>query len=232
MVYPDEIAPLFSGPPAGGSQDMRYRSGRIVSWNRLTAQNVVTVGGVNLVDLPILNTSEALLIQPGDTVGIAVISTENGGRTMAILGRLTIPNTPGAASALSAVGIYSGEVGTTETTNSVAYVDLATPGPIVEHVPIGPSGRCLAFFSAVINPTANDGVAMSCDVAGATTVAAPAGAPLQRSQADASQLSLIVTRVSVISGLNLGEHTFTAKYRSIFGGLASIGQRVLIIIPF
>jgi hypothetical protein len=231
MTYPD-IASLFSPPPKGPSQDLRYRQGRVVAWNPLTAQNIIEVGGTELVDLPILNTTEALIIAPGDTVGLAVIGTEGGARTMAILGRWTIPNTPGAASALSAVGIYTAEIAATETTTSVAYTDLATVGPVVANIPVGGSGRCLVFFSAVLNPTTNDGASMSCDVAGATTVAAPAGQPLSRLQADASQLSFMATRVSVISGLNLGYHTFTAKYRSTFGAAASIGQRVLIVVPF
>jgi hypothetical protein len=89
---PDDLSALFAGAPAAPSQAMRYRQGILKSWDPVTAANTVLVGATLLSDLPILNSSDVLLLQVDDPVAVVVIGAEDSGaRTHAILGRLTIP---------------------------------------------------------------------------------------------------------------------------------------------
>ncbi|MFI6759357.1 hypothetical protein ACIBF5_09475 [Micromonospora sp. NPDC050417] len=118
----------------------------IVAWNRITCANTVAVAGGTLTNLPILNSTEALLLQPGSVVSLI---TWQG--SWAILGRLVIPGTPEAASALSALALRTeaGSQSGTFTSSVGDFVDLpgAEPGPALEDVTVGGSGRLLVIVS-------------------------------------------------------------------------------------
>jgi hypothetical protein len=221
------LATIIARPHlAGPSQDMRYRSGVVIAWNPATGANIVNVGGTDLVDLPILNTSEAVLLSPGAVV--ALISIGDDARTMAILGRLTIPGTADAASALQALHARSASVNAQESTTSGTYTDLATVGPTLEDVLIGQTGRALVTVSALITVDTAKGAGistgeglMSYDISGATAVAANDVVALVMTinRDDTGDnfsvaASNACSRTSLVTGLNPGLHVFTAQYKS------------------
>lgn len=146
----DDLVPLLAPPVAKG---ISYRQGVVVSWNQDTAENTVMVGASLLTNLPVLNSTEANLLVPGDVVGILV-----SGATWAILGRLIIPGTSEAATAIQSITnrIQAASDFTSGTRNSTAWGDLAgtNVGPAVT-IRIGSSGRALVLWSAEQGQTLN-----------------------------------------------------------------------------
>lgn len=227
-----DLAPMLADPR---NATMGFRQGVIVSWDANTAENTVLVGGSLLTDLPILNTSEASILAVGDVVGILT-----AGRTWGILGRFTIPGTPEAASALSALRTQSASVVAAQGTTSATYVDLATVGPAAT-INVGPSGRVLVMVSAQFTGEAprgstlnTGGALMSYTMSGANTAIAvdlySANASIQYDNTATSFITTLrifggLTRVSLREGLNPGSTTFTAKYRRDTAGTASFDNR-------
>lgn len=84
MARSDDLAPLLAPAPAPA---VGYRQGVVVAWDSVTFANQVSVGGATVTNLPLLNSSDASLIVPGDTVGILTF-----GSSWAILGRFTVPS--------------------------------------------------------------------------------------------------------------------------------------------
>lgn len=242
MSRADDLAPLLAAPPAAS---VRFRQGEVVSWNPDTAENVIRVGGTDLADLPMLASStEVLLIQPGDSVGIQVVGS-GAASTMYILGRITQPGTPQAASVMEMFGLRADVVATVESTTSGTYTDLATVGPTVTDVRIGATGRCLVLIAAQIREVSTDwsrGGAMSFAVSGASTVAADSARRLQLGNSDdgiivagASSNNLYgrVATAELLEGLNPGLHTFTAKYLAMPAGVTvQFAHRSLIVLPY
>jgi hypothetical protein len=229
IIRPDDLTDLFEPDPAGSSQPVHFRQGVVVSWDKITAANVVRVGTSELTNLPVLNTSESRLLEKGAVVSIAVIGQPGGARTFGIWGRMTIPGTPEAVSALSAIGTISSYVHATENTSSASFVDLTTRGPEVSAV-VGPSGRVQVTLSALINMlgSASDGV-MAVEMSGANTVAAslfryayayagPAGSGIEAG------------KTFIIPNLTPGLTTFTAKYQTQAGVLMAFGHRELTVV--
>lgn len=234
----DDLVPLLApapGPAVG------FRQGVIVTWDQATAANTVRVGNSLLTDLPILNTSEAAILQAGDVVGILT-----AGRTWGILGRFTIPGTPEAASALSALRTASDSVTTSETTASSTFDDLATPGPAAT-LAVGASGRVLVTLSATLEYEAPRGAGldsgggmMGFEVSGANTlVPFLSRALIGRIEYSSSQVptfdtdlraQLSASRVVLLEGLNPGETTFTAQYAQTgSGGSVEFSNRVIAV---
>lgn len=219
----DDLTPMFAEQPSPG---VGYRQGIIRAWNPETAENTVDVGGTLVQNLSILNTNEAVQLQPNDVVGILSV----GGPTAswAILGRLTIPGTAAAASALRMVSsrITAARDDAMGTRNVDTYGDLtgASVGPSVS-VRISSSGMALVFWSADSGKVAWRRITTggtSVAVSGATTVAANAafslgmylehpvsGDPGAATVAGGSQSAMM----HLFTGLNPGINTFTLKYR-------------------
>lgn len=234
----DDLVPLLApnpGPAVG------FRQGVIVTWDQATAENTVRVGNTLLTNLPILNTSEAALLEPGAVVGILT-----AGRTWGILGRFTIPGTPEAASALSAVRTASADVAATETYSSSSFGDLATAGPEVSTI-VGASGRVLVTLSATMEYEAvrgfglnSAGAMMSFEMSGAN-ILAPFSTRAVRGRIEYSSAQvptfdtdltgvLDASKVLLLDGLDPGLTTFTAKY-AIYGAGApvSFANRVITV---
>jgi hypothetical protein len=97
-VITDNLAPLFGG----GEPGVRFRQGVIESWNAATGENSVSMAGGLLINVPILNTGEAIALRAGHVVGLL-----GQGRTWFILGRVTPsgdPNFAGASVAFATIG--------------------------------------------------------------------------------------------------------------------------------
>lgn len=214
----DDLVPLFGAAPAAG---VGYRQGIVRAWNPVTAENTVEVDGVRFDNLPILNTNEALQLGEGDVVGILTVGQSAG--SWAILGRLTIPGTPQAASALRVVSNrITAAIDNTSGTLTVptpSYTDLSgvSAGPSVTATVSG-SGKALVFFGVETSwgsPVAEGmGAYASVAVSGATTISASASwgvghdvYPVNESE------TFTASKFHLFSNLNPGEHTFTMKYR-------------------
>ena len=222
----DDLTPLFGGQPGPG---VGYRQGVVRAWNPVTAENTVEVGGALIENVPVLNTNEVLLLAPGDVVGVLT-----AGPSWCILGRLTVPGTAGAATALNAIRTQSANVPAYETRTSAIWGDLATVGPIVSNVVIGPSGRCLVFITSTITLlTTSGGGEMAYAITGATSV--PTGdTPPALAWYGPAGSGPTMTRLVLQEGLNAGSHTFTAKYSALDlgpGGSARFGGRNLTVVP-
>lgn len=241
----DDLTSLFGPDPAGASQDVRFRQGVVQSWNPLTAQNTVLIGSTVLVDLPVLNTSEALVLAAGDVVSVAVIGDMAGARTYGIWGRMTIPGSAGAATALRALGVYAQFDTNNGSTTTNGYVDLtgATVGPQVT-APIGNSGRVKVTIScqmeSTFDPTLGAKCAMGFELGGANTLAAANDKALVWFNSLTGAPAVGITQhfimraayVHYLSGLTAGDTTFTAKYSSGSSGTtANFSDRTIIVEP-
>lgn len=89
---PDDIVSLFQRPPAAPSQDARFRQGTIVSFDPVTLENQVNVGGTLLDNLPVLGIPDGSVLEPGARVGI--IPVGGATKTMYIVGRVFTAGEP------------------------------------------------------------------------------------------------------------------------------------------
>jgi hypothetical protein len=222
----DDLVPVLAPPPASGSAAVGYRQGVIRSYDQTTGANTVDVGGATLTNLPLLNTSEALLLVPGAVVGVLT-----AGPSWFILGRVTVPGTPEALSALSmissrivaAVDLAQG----TRSSNSFGDLSGASVGPSVT-VSISASGKALAFWGAGYGATGTweslSTSGTSVAVSGATTRAASSDYslghhmefPVSPNPGNAlSNTSHQNSLMHLFEGLNPGSNTFTMKYRNL-----------------
>lgn len=232
----DDLVPLILGAaaPTGGS-GVGFRQGVVQQWNQATAENVIDVGGAAMTNLPILNTSEAAMLAAGDVVGILT-----AGPSWWILGRLTIPGTPAAASALSAVssGIAAGIVSTQETTTSTTYGDLATVGPSAT-VTIRPTGKALVIITCQLGfvtvGNQEHGQSVSFVASGANTLATSPERSINfwLSVGSAPSLGRVdqMGGTFYLDGLNPGQTTFTLKFRSQDGLASDFSDRVIVVWP-
>lgn len=228
----DDLVPLLLPTQ---SETIGFRQGVIVSYDQTTGANTVMVGGTTMTDLPILNTSEALLMTSGAVVGILAVGAN--AKTMFILGRIAIPGTADALTALAMVSnrIQAAEVLGTQSTSSTTFQTLS--GPVVSDVPISSSGKALVLVGAAVNygttSSANtEGGWISYSVSGATTVAASASHSAQESlniNATTTVNGQLV-RAIVQDGLNPGLHTFTHQIRAETAGRScNFDRRSLVI---
>lgn len=226
-----DLSELFTPSPPGPAQDVRYRQGVVVAWDPLTAENQIDVGGTTLENLPILNTSEALLLAAGDVVGLMAAYSEGGAVSYVVLGRLTVPGTASAATALQALTnyIYSATVPDFGSTTSGTFGDLSPAGPEVTAFIRG-SGKALVILGAtVFVSVANDANAvltrqpqMSFAASGANTIAADSDRALALTfayPAGPGSMGFQASRLVLVEGLSPGDTTFTAKYRSAVNSL-------------
>lgn len=87
----DDLAPLLA--PAG-QPPVGFHQGQVLAWNADTGANQINVAGTVLIDVPILNTGEAIALKTGHVVGLLRFNT-----TYFILGRITIPGASDFAAA-------------------------------------------------------------------------------------------------------------------------------------
>lgn len=92
----DDLVPLLSQGPGPG---LRFRQGQVVAWNAATGANTIDVAGAQLVNVPILNTGEAIALKAGHVVGLLAWQSSYW-----ILGRITVPGAADFAAASVAFG--------------------------------------------------------------------------------------------------------------------------------
>lgn len=110
-------------------------------------------------------------------------------------------------------------VGTSETTTSTSYTDLATSGPAVT-VTTGTGALCLISCELSNSGAGNSGY-MAVDVSGATTVSANDGWAVKYESSNADDRlaasAMIAYTSNGLSALTAGSNVFTAKYRCTAG---------------
>lgn len=223
----DDLTDLITAAPAGSAQPMSYRQGVIVTFDPVTLENTVRVGGAVLTNLNVLGVAEAASLSVGSVVGLMVV-----GSTWAIIGRMVEPASAEATDAITQVSqrIYTASVATAETTTAIGFTDLGTLGPSVT-ARIGASGRALVLVTSAFQCTDNDSTIrsaqMSYEVSGMTSIIptdASHGAYLQSKIDGASttgEAGARFTAASLVESLNPGVNIFTAKYQS--GNGVSVG---------
>lgn len=233
----DDLARAIPDPSHIPLQAMGYRQGIIVTWNPITLENTVDVGGAILPDLPVLGVAEATTFQPGTKVGLAVVES-----TWAIIGTFVRPNTAAAAAAVSMLSsrTKTQTIDTQETTSSFPFTDLATVGPEVPVI-VGPSGRVLMILSAKggwsIVPAADlyMGAFMTAALSGANVRAASlvwgAWIETQHTGTTGATVSATIGATYTFESLTPGLTTFTAKYASgVSGTVCDFARRTLTVI--
>lgn len=226
--------------PAGPAQAITYRQGTILTWDAVTLEHTVRIGGEGgptFSNLQVLGVGEATTIQAGSVVGIMCV-----GSMWAIIGRLVTPNTDEASDAVSLLSsrTASQTVNVHEsTTTAASWVDLTTPGPQVT-INIGPSGRVILILSAkggwdLTGADIGQGAFMSAELSGANVMGADtvwgAFIEAQHGSTTYSVISTTMASVYTFEGLTPGLTTFTAKYASGVGGLAAdFNRRTITVI--
>jgi hypothetical protein len=124
-------------------------------------------------------------------------------------------------------------VATSQTTTSTTYTDLTTAGPAVS-VTIPASGKALVILTGQLsNNGSGDQAFMGYAVSGVTTVAAADSRALMMRNYGGSTTPFISVQASatyLVSGLNAGSNTFTAKYR-VDSSTGTFVNRNIIVIP-
>jgi hypothetical protein len=219
----DDLVPFLS-QPGGTGKGLSFRQGVVVSWDQDTAENIVLVGDTLLENLPSLNSTEASLLVPGDVVGILV-----SGATWAIIGRLIIPGSPEAATAINAVTqrIVAASDPWAGTRNSTSWGDLTGVGVGPEVTArIRATGRALVMWSAELGNSPNWNVRntphVGVELSGANTEAPSdlhslninAAFPISGQPGHAQMSFWLQAGVfHLYTGLNPGDTTFTLKYK-------------------
>lgn len=118
-----DIAPLLA--PSKGKSDIGFHQGRVISWNQSTSENVISMAGAVLTNVPVLNGTEPLTLKEGDIVGMLRFKT-----SYFVLGRIVIP---GQSDVGTLPGLQQG-VGATETSFSLG-VEKSNAAEAVFNVP-------------------------------------------------------------------------------------------------
>lgn len=120
-------------------------------------------------------------------------------------------------------------VGTSESTTSLSYVNLATTGPTVT---ITTGTRALVILGcSSSNSTVGNGARMGIDLSGATTLAVGDSNSFMSSSGNAND-AYQGSWVTIFNPINAGSNVFQAKYRASTAGSASFSNRVVSIMPF
>lgn len=223
---------MSSWDPGSAAGEIGFHKGVVKTWDSVTLRNTVEVNGGLLPDLPLLGLADAELIIPGSTVGIVTV-----GSSWAILGRFVIPNTPEAADATALLSkrTAAGVVLTQEQTSLATYTNLTTFGPSVT-VTVRSTGRLLVMMGcwmqwAAANTIGGD---MALNMSGANSLTPTPGDDSVRSWTSlgggithTQQQSPFGARV--YTGLNVGETTLWATYKSVSGNAVDFSRRVLVV---
>lgn len=233
----DDLSRLLVQQPQPGA---RFGQGTLREWNPDTFEHVIEWRGLRITGATILAGVDALTWQPGDQVLLlgADQSGRRGWTDWMVLGRAITPG-PGAADqaiapmrtslaqqiavAVFAQRVHTGVAAPQTQTSSTSYGDGSHPGPSVSGVDVTESGRALVLVSCLIDagPITNGqvGAFMSYEVSGATS---RAPSPLTAVGVSTAVLGAGISHRSggrfaaadLVTGLNPGTHTFTAKYAS------------------
>ncbi|HEX5996291.1 MAG TPA: hypothetical protein VFY84_14210 [Jiangellales bacterium] len=234
----EDLAPLIAPKGIARGSTVGHRQGVVETWNTTTGANTVRVGGTLFTNLPIADSSDLVLIAPGDVVAIRVVSGNSAFATMYVDGRIAIPGSPGVGAAAEFVEDL---IDRRTVTNIVAtqqtrvpgggFGDLATVGPSVT-IDVRAGGRVLLTLAAFMShggaPVSS--VSMGFAASGANSIT-PVLADSLGFGCSNEGWTLGASREFLLTGLTPGSTTFTAKYdNSSSAGNGSWQDRVLTVI--
>lgn len=226
----DDLVAVLAPPPASGGTAVGFRQGIVRAWDPATAANTVEVGGATLTNLPCLNASEALLLQPGD-----VVSVLTAGSSWFVLGRIVIPGQVQAAA--YGVGLVHAVTVGNISISSATYVAHAT-GPSVSTRVYG-SGKVIATVGATIDADVSEGLAVAVYGTGPDGATyGPSSPPLQLQNVITGSglggtINASMSCSTELSGLTPGLWTFELRYRKLAGSFdPTVSARTLTIAPY
>lgn len=187
--------------------------------------------GQRTLELGELASSRNGLEVPDPTTGVAQVRL--GQLAAGGYGLEAIDSATGALVKIATVafGLQAARVDTSETKAAGGgFGDLATVGPSV-NVTVGNSGRLLVQLTSGITTPAGGQGKVGFDIGGATTVAATAFAALIAGGEPGQTAINQMGATYLVTGLNAGAHTVTAKYQAT-GGTITFYARTIAVQPF
>jgi hypothetical protein len=218
------ISDLTSLFPQPTSADLGFRQGKIVTFDAVTGENSVNVGGTIIENVSLLNITGATLLQPGDIVGLLRSRTQ-----YFIMGRIAVPGHGEIGTQLS-LAYTNSQIDLAALTTQDSWLDLpSSAGPIVQNVPIGNAGRAIVFSRAEIHSTSHG--YMAFEISGATS-RAPAFEDAASYHSHTGALAGIgAASLALVEDLTPGLHVFTSKYHTV-GASSDFAFRSLVILPY
>lgn len=224
VAAPGLVWAATSGLAAGMSVGVVYIGGVRVPVSAITSRTFtaskdtyVSVNNAGTVAYSEVANNAAPPTLPANSVWLAKVVT-NGSAVTSVA---DIRNTAKGQSG----GAKTAYVGTSESTASTTYTDLATVGPQAT-TNIGPSGAALVTVTShSYNSGAND-TFMSFAVSGASTVAASD----DYAKVSSTTSGLQYSTTTLLTGLTPGPCNFTSKYR-VASGTGSFLRRTISVVP-
>ncbi|NIH81683.1 hypothetical protein [Amycolatopsis viridis] len=219
----DEIAALMVAgmqQQANGNSNIGWHTGVIESWDDLTGLNSVRINGNIFSNLPLLASNNTVRIEEGEVVGIIRVGTQ-----YFVLGAVR------AAGRGAGLRLATARVGTSESTSSTSWTDLATVGPDVTtycngRVQMTYGGMILCDASGAQSKTGG----ISVEVTGPTSVGPTAFDPAQLAAVNVySAASVMVTDTIELPP---GQYRFRLKYISANGNNIQFQSRRLTVMPY
>lgn len=145
MTTTDDITELLLAGNTGEMPELGFHQGIVVAWDIQTGENIIRTAGTDVVDIQMLNSTEALVLEPGHVVGLLRFKN-----TYFILGRIVTANSADYFSGLLPTISYptyqtnADEALQTTSVDSNYYPKLVAAF-VVSHL--------RAHFSAVLQPS-------------------------------------------------------------------------------
>lgn len=195
----DLITPHWSGDAgprvglSGSGAGMRYTQGTVLQWNPETGENLVLVDTVPMENLPLIGSTDILVVQPGDQVAILEWAPGGGSGAWWITGRIVVPGTDaatrsiefmrGALASQIAAEVLAARIHTDVNPGeairtSATYGDPSSGGvgPMVANVEISKSGTAVVLLGGLMRSSTGSSFTteetgyMSVEISGATSV--------------------------------------------------------------
>lgn len=213
----DPIAGLLLPAPRGPAVPLRYRSGRLVTWDPTTGENTVLIDGETFEDVPMIPGSWLSVLHDGDTVAMISTTDESGLSTYAMIGVPITPPDPRIGPASRAAGYIRQVKGVnTLSTSTTSGSYTAIVGTVESRmfkisddsaVEIDMSGSCFSAFDV-------GAVAFGVQVDGGDIY------DVFRNELANGMLSSHTPWAggNIVTGLTAGEHTFQPMWARTAGG--------------
>ncbi len=216
---PDGFAGTLIGDPAVQEAKLTLREGVVTAVDVALARVSVDLGDSGT---PVPNAEHLSNYRPsvGDKVKVLV-----AGPKMYVLDRV------GALGPSVIEGAATDTVVADESRSSTSWGNLATVGPQITAT-ISPSGRCLiGVCCGATSTAASDGGQMGFFMSGANVLSGVNGWEAFINYIGTVNSYVSASKVSLLTGLNPGATTFTAKYATLDGNSVHFAARSLWVVP-
>ena len=210
-----------SSNAATGKPDLEYHTGYVVAWNSITGENTIRVLGSIVQDVPVLSTSDSVLMDVDQVVGMLRFKS-----TYFILGRVT----PAGQSNVFNMSYH--QVNDTGSTTSTTFTDLATFGPFVD-VNVSTSSRALVHMSAEVSNPGLELAYVGLQVIGAKNYGPNIEMQLLSNNPVGESMTIPCStfRLFTSNEISPGPARFVMKYACLNGTSVSYSFRKLLVYP-